>query len=385
MIEKNNSTAQESKIGLVLSGGGARGAYQVGVLNAVSQIIQEEKIDKKIDILSGVSAGAINASMLAAYANDFHVGTKKLSDLWSQITADQVFYTDPLHLGKLGLKWMSELSLGGLSGSTPGRALLDTTPLKTLLNNNIPYNQIQTHLDEGALSALAITAIDYKDSTAVTFIQSKLNKAWKKARRHSESARISTDHIMASSAIPLLFPPGNVDTRYFGDGCVRNTHPCGPSIYLGAQKLIVIGVRTATTTATERGHALTKAPSVARVLNILLNAVLLDGVELDIERLGRVNDFIRMVPKQNQGAINYKAIDYAWISPSIDIGELAAAKAHRLPRMIRYLIKGLGTLEEAHEIISYLLFDPDFCSQLIDLGFQDGMKQKEEILTVFRS
>ncbi len=384
MMEKNNSVAQKSKIGLVLSGGGARGAYQVGVLNAISQIIQEEKIEKTIDILSGVSAGAINASMLAAHANDFHLGTKKLSDLWSQITADQVFYTDPLNLGKLGFKWMSELSLGGLSGSTPGRALLDTTPLKSLLNKNIPYEQIQTHLEDGSLAALAITAIDYKDSTAVTFIQSKLNKAWKKARRHSESARISTDHIMASSAIPLLFPPGNVDTRYFGDGCVRNTHPCGPSIYLGAEKLIVIGVRTATSTATERGHDLTKAPSVARVLNILLNAVLLDGVELDIERLERVNDFIRMVPQQNQGAINYKAIDYAWISPSIDIGELAAAKAHRLPRMIRYLIKGLGTLEEAHEIISYLLFDPDFCSQLIDLGFQDGMKQKDDILAIFK-
>ena len=384
MINKESSATEKSKIGLVLSGGGARGAYQVGVLNAISQILQEEKIERKIDILSGVSAGAINASMLAAHANDFHAGTKKLSDLWSQITANQVFYTDPLHLGKLGFKWMSELSLGGLSGSTPGRALLDTAPLKSLLNNNIPYNQIQTHLDEGSLAALAITAIDYKDSTAVTFIQSKLNKAWKKARRHSESARISTDHIMASSAIPLLFPPGNVDTRYFGDGCVRNTHPCGPSIYLGAERLIVIGVRTATMTATERGHALTKAPSVARVLNILLNAVLLDGVELDIERLERVNDFIRMVPQQNQGAINYKAIDYAWISPSIDIGELAAAKAHRLPRMIRYLIKGLGTLEEAHEIISYLLFDPDFCSQLIDLGFQDGMKQKNDILAIFK-
>ncbi len=321
--------------------------------------------------------------MLAANAQDFHLAAKKLSDLWSKITANQVFFTDALHIGKLGFKWMSELSLGGLSGSSPGRSLLDTTPLRSLLSNNIAFDQIQRNLDEGHLKALALTAIDYRDSTAVTFVQSKMEKGWKKARRYSEPATITTEHIMASSAIPLLFPPVKVDTRFFGDGCVRNTHPCGPSIYLGAQKLIVIGVRCQNVNATERGNALTRAPSVARVLNILLNAVLLDGVDLDIERLARVNDFIHGVPAEHRTTINYKAIDYAWISPSIDIGELASAKAHRLPRMIRYLIKGLGTLEEAHEIISYLLFDPDFCTELIDLGFQDGMKQRQEILALF--
>ena len=174
----------------MLSGGGARGAYQVGVLNAISQILIEEKIERSFDILSGVSAGAINASLLASEAKVFHTATKKLSDLWSQITADQVFFTDPFRLGKIGLKWMSELSLGGLSGSTPGRALLDTTPLRSLLDKHISYDQIQTHLNDGHLKALAITAIDYRDSSAVTFIQSQLEKGWKKARRFSEPAKI---------------------------------------------------------------------------------------------------------------------------------------------------------------------------------------------------
>lgn len=378
------STA-ESQIGLVLSGGGARGAYQVGVLNAISQILAEEKISRNFDVYTGVSAGAINAAMLASQAEDFHVAAKVLSDLWSQITADQVFFTDPFRLGKLGLKWMSELSLGGISGSTPGRALLDTTPLGTLLKNNISYDKIQTNLDEGRLKALAITAIDYRDSSAVTFIQSRLDKGWKKARRYSEPAKISTEHILASSAIPLLFPPVKVHEKYYGDGCLRNSHPCGPSIYLGCQKLVVIGVRSMATVATERGSALSRAPSVARVLNVLLNAVLLDGVELDIERLERVNEFIRRVPQDVKGSINYKPIDYVSISPSVDIGELASAKAHRLPRMIRYLIKGLGTLEEANEIISYLLFDPDFCTQLIDIGFHDGLKNRAEIIALFTS
>ncbi len=368
----------------MLSGGGARGAYQVGVLSAISQILAEEKIERSFDVYTGVSAGAINAALLASQAQDFHSAAKRLADLWSQITADQVFYTDPFRLGKLGLKWMSELSLGGLSGSTPGRALLDTTPLTTLLKNNIAYDKIQTNLDEGHFKALAITAIDYRDSSAITFIQSHLEKGWKKARRFSEPAKISTEHIMASSAIPLLFPPVKVNSKYYGDGCLRNTHPCGPSIYLGCQKLIVVGVRSLTTVATERGQSLTRAPSVARVLNVLLNAVLLDGVELDIERLERVNEFVRSVPHDLTTSINYKTIDYVSVSPSVDIGELASAKAHRLPRMIRYFIKGLGTLEEANEIISYLLFDPDFCTQLIDIGFQDGMKQRHEILSMFK-
>ncbi len=376
---------QKKKLGLVLSGGGARGAYQVGVMSAMSEILQKASLEFKIDIFSGVSAGAINASALAAESHDLHEGCRKLVELWSRLRSEDIFYTDAVNLGKIGLKWMGELSLGGLTGSTPGRALLDTEPLKILLEKNLNYASIEKNLKEKHYSALAITSVDYQTSNSITFVQGHDDlPTWNKVRKISEKANITADHIMASAAIPLLFPPVKVDRRWFGDGCVRNTHPCAPSIYLGAEKLMVIGVRKQGNSVYEESLLQNdKAPSVARVINVILNAVLLDGIELDVERLERVNEFIRKVPSPHQGHLNYKPVDYLWISPSADLGEIAARKSAKLPRVIRYLIKGLGTLEEASEIVSYLLFEPSYCSQLIDLGFQDAMKQREQILQFY--
>ncbi len=377
-----NDVVNDKKLGLVLSGGGARGAYQVGVIAAMSEIIKTSGLEFKIDIFSGVSAGAINASFLAAESHDLHEGCRKLVDLWSHLRSEDIFYTDAINLGKMGLKWMGELSLGGLGGSTPGRALLDTQPLHDLLKKNVDYKAIEKNLKAKNYTALAVTAVDYLTSNSITFVQGQDDlPTWHKSRKISERARITSEHIMASSAIPLLFPPVKVDQRWFGDGCVRNTHPCAPSIYLGAEKLVVIGVRKQGNFVNEEAHLhQQKAPSVAKVINVILNAVLLDGIELDVERLERVNEFIRKVPSAHQGNLNYKPVDYLWISPSADLGEIASRKSSKLPRMIRYLLKGLGSLEDASEIVSYLLFDPSYCSQLIDLGFQDAMKQKENII-----
>ena len=279
---------------------------------------------------------------------------------------------------------MGELSLGGLIGSTPGRALLDTSPLKILLEKHLDYAAIEKNLKEKHYTALAITAVDYQTSNSITFVQGQDDlPSWNKARRFSEKALIKSEHIMASSAIPLLFPPVNIDQRWFGDGCVRNSHPCAPSIYLGAEKLVIIGVRKQGYSVYEENILQNKAPSVARVINVILNAVLLDGIELDVERLERVNEFIRKVPNSLQSHLNYKPVDYFWISPSADLGEIASRKSAKLPRVIRYLIKGLGTLDDASEIVSYLLFDPSYCSQLIDLGYKDALKQKENMLRFY--
>lgn len=373
------------KVGLVLSGGGARGAYQVGVMAALSEILQENKVKFKIDYFTGVSAGAINATYLASQSQDLHQACVKLVDLWKELQSEDIFYTDAVNLGKIGLKWMGELSLGGLKGPTPGRALLDTSPFKDLLDKNIDYNAIETNLKEKHYSALAITSLDYQSSNSITFIQGKADvPSWSKNRKISERADIKAEHIMASAAIPMLFPPVQVDERWFGDGCVRNTHPCSPAIYMGAEKLFIIGVRQTGISAYEqRVLQSNKAPSVARVINVLLNAILLDGIELDVDRLQRVNNFIEQVPESHRSKLNYKPIDYFWISPSADLGEIAARKSSKLPRVIRYLIKGLGSLEEASEIVSYLLFDPSFCGQLIELGYEDAMKQKEQIKIFF--
>ena len=375
-----------SSIALVLSGGGARGAYQVGVIQALGSLFEEWGIENPFPIYSGVSAGAINASFMASQAENFSLGAKQLVDLWSQISSDQIFRTDALSLGKIGFQWAQELSIGSLTGTTPGKALLDTSPLRKLIENKLELHKISRNIEMKKLKALAITALDYRDSTAVTFLESSQEfKHWVKPRKVSEEARITVDHIMASSAIPLLFPPILASGRYFGDGCVRNTHPCSPAIYMGAQKLVIVGVRSQNITAYD-AHALfeKKPPSTARVMNVLLNSVLLDGVDLDVERIKKVNEMVQWIPEDQTDKVPYKAVEYVWISPSRDIGALASEKSRSLPKLIRFLIKNLGSIEEASEIISYLLFEKVFTTELIEMGFEDGMKAKENLKRMFQ-
>lgn len=366
---------------LVLSGGGARGAYQVGVLKALGEITHELKLKNPFQIFTGVSAGAINASFLAAGADNFYEQTQSLEKLWSELGMDRVFKTDALSLSRIGLKWMSELSIGALTGTTATRALLDTSPLRDLIESTLDPERIQHLLETEELKALALTALDYRTSMAVTFVQGHpLLPNWHRSRRKSFKTQITASHVMASSAIPLLFPPIEVEDSYFGDGCVRNLTPLSPAIHLGANKLFTIGVRRVSYTADdERAMKSRGQPSVARVANAILNAVLLDGIETDIERLRRVNDFLKKVPAEHLPNMNFSPIDTVWVHPLGDIGALANKMSSRLPRMIRFLLKGLGPLEDASEIISYLLFDSDFCKRLIHMGYEDGLQQTEEI------
>lgn len=374
--------------GLVLSGGGARGAYQVGVIRALSTLLEEWKIENPFSVYSGVSAGAISSSYLASQCDDFTQASKGLVDLWSHLTSDQIFKTDALSLGKIGLQWMGELSFGSLANNAGNaRALLDTSPLRKLIEDNMDFSKLARNLENNKLKALALTALDYRDSTAVTFVQGKSDlRDWQKPRKVSEKTILKPEHIMASSAIPLLFPPVQVDSRFFGDGCVRNTHPCSPTIYLGAQKLVIIGVRSQNLTAYD-AHVMfdKKPPSTGRVLNVLLNSILLDGVDLDVERMKKVNDMVNWVPQEQRATVPYKKVEYVWICPSMDIGQVAARKSKYLPKLIRFLLKNLGTIEEASEIVSYLLFEREFTTELIEMGFEDGMKAKDQIKELFEA
>lgn len=364
---------------LVLSGGGARGAYQVGVLKGLSQICKEKNISDPFQIYSGISAGAINVAYLASHADNFHYGVEKLVDLWGQLRSEQVIATDMLRMGRIAARWLGELSLGALVGSTPGRALLDTAPLGKLLRDHLDFSSIPTHIQNGALRALAITATDYSTSNSVTFVQGHEDiKDWQRLRRRSQKTIISHEHIMASSAIPLLFPPVSLGNRFYGDGCVRNNSPCAPSIYLGADNLFVIGVRHQTPTPNTSSAA---TPSVAKIVNVLLNAVLLDGIEMDVEHLHRMNKLLKA--HEGEYKASYRTVDAQLISPSQDIGRMALQKEKKLPGVLRYLLKGLGRVEDASEIISYLLFDSSFCTELMSLGYQDAISHREQIETFF--
>lgn len=369
---------QQSPIGLVLSGGGARGAYQAGVVKGIAEIAASKGIEKPLPVLTGVSAGAINAAFLASRAQDFAQASDDLTQMWSTLTAEQVFKTDAFTAGRSGLRFLTDATIGALYSKKLARSLLDTTPLRGTLEKYIDFEKIPKNVAAGHLRALAVTAMNYSNATSITFVEGhEKTEMWHRSRRRSELARIKLGHVMGSSAIPLFFPPAAVDGEHYGDGCLRNTAPLSPAIHLGARKLFVVSVRR----PDNRAAPITQEiePSVARVLGVILNALLLDAIDVDMERMSRVNHTLDLVPEHHHSNIHLNKIDYLWIRPSRDIGHLAGDLFERLPRVIKYLLRGLGSSREASELTSYLLFDPDFCGQLVRMGYEDAMEQREAI------
>lgn len=382
------------KTALILSGGGARGAYQVGVLKGLAEILKTKKIDNPFKILSGVSAGAINTAQLASCHDDFSTSVEKLVYLWSQLKSDQVY--------KMNLFSISNFSLAGLfSAQTKPKinlnSLLDTAPLRKLLLDHINFDHIQENIKNKKYDSVIITANNYLDNAAVSFISdlkkvdSKVkskNKTWNDSRRIPQYTNLNVDHVMASAAIPVLFPPININGIDYGDGCVRNNTPCSPSLRMGADKLFVIGVRTQKNfdQAVENQISkptLKKQASLITIINTLLNAVLLDSVEQDVQRILRINELVKTVKTKDALSNQLKEIPALCVSPSINIGSLARQYAHKLPRLLRTSLNTFGSLDDANEIISYLMFDSEFCKKLIAYGYDDAYSNKKEIFSFF--
>jgi len=371
---QHSPTEARPRTAIVLSGGGARGAYQAGVL---SGLVEEGLLRGGaggFDILVGSSAGAINAGMLAAYANEPEAGIARTVDLWKAIEAQQVFRTDMRSLSGIGLRWVRDLSFGGLLRRTGARSLLDTAPLREFLAETIPFERIDENIAAGHLGALAIPATDLYTADGVVFLDAPPDvPLWERGRWSIERTRIGVDRLMASSAIPVFFPSIEIDGRHFGDGSVRNTAPLSPAINLGAERIIAIGVRQP---ATETGLVRrSKPPSIAQVAGALLDAVMLDAIGVDVEHSGRINTSVVASPSEK----SFRWIDVLWLSPSQDFGSLAREFADRIPPIVRYLMRGLGTDEETGELASYLLFDPEFCGRLVDLGRADVAERRDEI------
>lgn len=368
--------------GLVLSGGGARGAYQAGVLRGIAEITKRLGIAQPFPIITGVSAGAINASFLATGCDKLGSTTDAMAKMWSQITAEQIFRTDAVSAGRSGLKLLSDAALGALYHRKLARALLETTPLREFLSQTVEFARIREQIQSGNLQALAVTAMNYSTATSITFVQGKADAPmWQRSRRVSQRAEIDVDHVMASAAIPLFFPPVAVGDNEYGDGCLRNTAPLSPAIHLGANRLLVISVRRPDSKAEPIDAKI--EPSMARVLGVILNALLLDAVDVDMERMSRVNQTIDQIESHRRTDLNLRKIDFLWLRPSRDIGNMAAQLHSRLPRVIRYLMGGLGSTRESSELTSYLLFDSEYCGQLVELGFEDALAQHERIERFF--
>jgi len=366
---------------LVLSGGGARGAYQVGVLCGLVEHGFLPRERSGIDVLVGSSAGAINSTAMAAFADDVGTGLTALEGVWRSIRPAQVYRTDALSLGRSGARWAWDLTFGGATGTSRAKSLLDTAPLRELLRAAIPFERLATNVAAGAIEALALVATDLFTSNGVIFLQGAPEAPlWHRRRWRIERTPIGLPHVLASSAIPIFFPSVEIDGRYYGDGSIRNTAPLSPAINLGAERIIAIGVSGPP--PAEIPEAVQEAPTIARVAGVVLDAVMLDAIEVDVEHSERVNTSVIHAPTGDE-AHPFRRIEVLWLRPSALVRELAAELADRIPPIVRYLMRGLGPDESITELASYLLFDSDFCGQLIDLGREDVAAERGKIAGFF--
>lgn len=377
-----NQPAITGGTALVLCGGGARGAYQVGVLRGLHELGVLERDIGKIDTFIGSSAGALNAGMLAAHAGDLGAGLDGLERVWGNLNAKDVFRTDVRSIGGIGARWAWDLTFGGAIGGVAPKSLLDTAPLRALLEREIPLYRLDAEIRSGALRALAICATDLQTADGTVFLHAaETVPLWSRRRWRIERTRIEAVHLLASSAVPIFFPTVEIDGRHFGDGSIRNTRPLSPAINLGADRIIAISVRESAAVRVTRPPA--GAPTIAQIAGVLLDAVMLDAIEVDVEHSERVNRSVLSCPSPSGSGL--RPVDVLWISPSRDFTAIAAELAHRIPAIVRYVMRGLGSEEAITELTSYLLFDATFCGRLIEIGYADALAARREVEAFFSS
>jgi NTE family protein len=374
--------------GLVLTGGGARAAYQVGALSAVAEILGPGPMP--FDIIAGISAGAINSLVAATGAEDFTRATQRLRATWESLTPDRVYRTGTLRLASIGGRWVRDLSAGGLIGKSGINYLLDPAPLRRLLESEVPIGRMRRHLRSGRLRAVGVSATNYHTGAGITFYEGASEiQPWLRSTRLGVRTRITLDHVMASAAIPLFFPPIRIDRTFYGDGCVRMNHPMSPAIHLGADRILAVSVRYLRPPAeTLRREAKEKDDNLplSEIAGVLLNAVFLDSLDSDLERLDRINRTLAFVPrdKLNGQDVDLRIVPALVLRPSQDLGKLAADEYERFPAMLRYLLKGIGATGHAGEdLLSYLAFEPIYLKRVMDLGHADTLARRDEIEEFF--
>jgi NTE family protein len=371
---------------LILSGGGARAAYQVGVLQALADILPG--LHNPFPIICGTSAGAINAVALAAHRGEFRQAALDLADTWRQLEVDQVFKSSGWDL-LLGLMKVGASVFNDGVGRSKPLALLDNTPLRQLLSRMIPLDNLQTRIQAGDLRAVSVTAMSYNSGESVSFYQGAPDLVpWRRARRVGIPMGLTVDHLLASSAIPTIFPAVYLNREYYGDGAMRQIAPISPALHLGADRLFVIGVSSnRNPTHWGKSKALPRhSPSMAQIIGQMFNSAFIDALEGDLEHVERVNALLALIDKDRcERTGHLRSVETLVISPSKPLDKIAGRRVRDLPPALRFFLRRTGATARGggSAVASYLLFSHGYCSELMELGYQDAMWEREAIERFF--